>query len=122
MKTLHKLLKPLLLIIAIIALPAMILAADAAATTTDIATATALPWQLALIPILTPIIIAGVKLLAPKIPSALIPILAPILGAALDIIGSLSTGAATNIWLAAGLGLAGVGVREIVDQLKTATG
>ena len=79
-----------------------------------------LPWQLALIPVLTPLIIAGVKLLIPKIKTALIPIIAPALGLVLAVISSLTTGHELNAWLAMALGLAGVGAREIVDQLKQA--
>lgn len=105
-----------MLILAVFALafPAFALAAD---STGDVAAAST-PWQLALIPVLTPIIIAGVKWLMLKISTTLIPILAPILGMALDLILHFSTGTELNVWLAMGLGLAGVGVREVLDQLK----
>jgi len=70
-----------------------------------------------LTPILVPLIIAGMKFLAPKIPGWLLPILAPVLGIAIDALGSLATGQAGNVWMAALLGLAGVGLREAKDQL-----
>jgi len=76
---------------------------------------TTLILQLAqlLIPILVPLEIAAVKKLAPMLPSWLLPILAPILGgfqAGITGISSVGAGAV--------LGLAGVGVREAVDQGK----
>ena len=73
-----------------------------------------------LTPILVPLIIAGMKYLAPKIPGWLLPILAPVLGIAIDALGSLATGQAGNVWMAALLGLAGVGLREAKDQLGKA--
>lgn len=71
-------------------------------------------------PIAVPLLIAGVKYIAPKIPTWLLPILAPILGAVLTIITNYTAGATGNVLVAAVLGLAGVGVREIIDQLKPA--
>jgi hypothetical protein len=77
-----------------------------------------LDWSL-LIPIIVPALIALVKLVAPKIPKPLLPVIAPILGVGLEmvregIMGTQGVGAVE----AAGLGLAGVGVREVVDQAK----
>lgn len=71
-------------------------------------------------PILVPLLIAGVKQVLPKIPRSVLPVLGPILGAAIDIINHYATGAATNTWAALALGAAGVGVREIYDQVKRA--
>lgn len=71
-------------------------------------------------PIIVPLIIAGVKYIIPKIPTWLLPILAPILGAVLTIITNYAAQSSGNLVIAAILGLAGVGVREIVDQLKPA--
>lgn len=68
-------------------------------------------------PIIVPIIIAGVKLLKPNIPTWLLPVLAGPLGALVEYINHLSTGSTTNMVVAVLLGLAGVGVREVVDQL-----
>jgi hypothetical protein len=98
----------------LLTLPA--LAAEAGAPPAS--TAPAVDWAQLLIPLLTPILIAGAKLLAPKIPSTLLPIIAPILGAGLDILlhyAGMGTGGPI---LGAILGSAGVGVREIVDQLR----
>lgn len=71
-------------------------------------------------PILVPIILAGVKALLPKLPSWTIPLLAPLLGMLVDVANSLATSHATNLWAAAALGLAGVGLREIKDQVAPA--
>lgn len=76
-----------------------------------------------LIPVLAPLLIAGGKLLIPRIPRWLLPILAPLLGGALDALAAYATGGTANPVLALALGSAGVGLREIVDQLKrTAAG
>lgn len=71
-------------------------------------------------PIIVPVILAGVKALLPKLPSWTIPLLAPLLGMLVDVVNSLATAHASNLWLAAGLGLAGVGAREIKDQIAPA--
>ncbi len=75
------------------------------------------PWQL-LIPVLVPVLIAGVKWLLPKIPAVALPILAPVLGAALDIVLHYAGATGSNGLLGAVLGAAGVGLREVVDQVK----
>jgi len=77
-----------------------------------------LPWQLSLIPIFTPLIIQAVKMFVPKIPTLWLPVMAPFLGALLDVISHYSTGSNISIGTAAALGLAGVGVREVVDQIQ----
>ena len=89
-------------------------AAGLAAPASGITAENIIAW---LTPILVPLIIAGMKYLAPKIPGWLLPILAPVLGIAIDAIGSVATGQAGNVWMAALLGLAGVGLREAKDQL-----
>ncbi len=71
-----------------------------------------------LIPVLVPVLLAVGKLFVPKIPRLWLPILAPILGAAIEL---LTSGAlTTNTAWAAVLGSAGVGLREIVDQMRKA--
>jgi hypothetical protein len=74
---------------------------------------------LGVIPLLAPIIIFGVKKVFPVVPGALLPVVAPVLGVALDFLAQFA-GAESNVWLAAGAGLAGVGVREALDQTKKA--
>lgn len=69
-------------------------------------------------PIIVPIVIAGIKYLKPKIPTWLLPVLAGPLGALVEYINHLATGSSTSMVVAVLLGLAGVGVREVVDQLK----
>ena len=73
---------------------------------------------LSLIPLLVPIVVAVLKKLLPFVPGWALPILAPALGALIDWIGALATGHAANPIVAALLGSAGVGVREIYDQVK----
>ena len=80
-------------------------------------TAAAIQLAQLLIPIVVPLLIAGIKKLAPKMPSWALPILAPVLGAlsaGLSGVADPTTGAV--------LGSAGVGAREIVDQVRKASG
>jgi hypothetical protein len=92
---------------------------DPVATTTTAAGVTT-NWPLLLTPILVPVFIAGIKLLlaqfGSKLPKVWIPIAAPILGALVDLLITHTWGAGTV--MAAIAGSAGVGLREIVDQLK----
>ena len=71
--------------------------------------------------ILVPVLLAILKNLVPKIPPSYLPIAAAVLGALLDSLTSYLTGNAVNPALGAILGSAGVGLREIVDQLKNPT-
>lgn len=77
-------------------------------------------WQ-AMIPVLVPILLyllkLGIKVLQDKA-AWLLPILAPIAGGLLDASIAWSTGGTPNPVLGAILGSAGVGIREVVDQLK----
>jgi hypothetical protein len=90
-------------------------AASAAPAATQSAPALSNAW-LILIPALVPIIIAVIKLLLPRLPKVWLPILAPLLGAATEwlLSGQFSQGTL----LGAIAGAAGVGLREIVDQVK----
>jgi len=74
-------------------------------------------WQMAIV-VLVPAIIAGVKLLLPRLPRWVLPLLAPLIGVALDQLGRMTLGTDSNGWLAMVLGGAGTGLREIGDQLK----
>lgn len=69
-------------------------------------------------PVIVPLVIAGIKALKPKIPTWLLPLIAGPLGALLEYINHLVMGGNMNIAVAVLLGLAGVGVREVVDQLR----
>lgn len=72
----------------------------------------------ALIPILVPLLVWGVRSILPKIPKAALPILSPILGALLDALLAYIAGGQWSPIAGAALGAAGVGLREIVDQLN----
>jgi hypothetical protein len=69
-----------------------------------------------LIPVLVPVILALLKHFLPRLPKLWLPILAPVLGAAIEALASGEFGAGTS--LGAALGAAGVGLREILDQLR----
>ena len=73
---------------------------------------------LLVIPLVVPIVVAVGKFLIPKIPAWILPILAPAIGALIDFLGSLVTGHEANPITAAVLGSAGVGLRELYDQIK----
>lgn len=81
-------------------------------------TTAAVTWASLMIPAATPLLIAAVKALVPRIPPVLLPIAAPVIGAALQIVlnyaGMTDSGTLTGIIL----GAAGVGLREAVDQVK----
>jgi hypothetical protein len=95
----------------------------ASAATTGTSTAATSPpspnWLSALIPILVPISIAGLKLVLPKLPTWTLPaIVAPLLGTLADL--ALHYAGVPTLGPAWGaiLGSAGVGLREIQDQVK----
>lgn len=67
--------------------------------------------------VIVPMLLAGLKSLAPRVPRPWIPVLAPLLGALLDIGTYFATGI-SNPAIAALAGSAGVGIRELVDQLR----
>jgi len=74
----------------------------------------------ALIPFLVPIAIAALKAVLPLLPSWTLPVLAPLLGAGADMLIYYGSGGASvfSPIFGAVLGSAGVGVREIADQIK----
>jgi hypothetical protein len=74
-------------------------------------------WEL-MIPVLVPVIIAAVKWALPKVPAVALPILAPVLGAAMEIVLHFAGVSGSNGVLGAVLGAAGVGLREVIDQIK----
>lgn len=75
-------------------------------------------WVNVLILAVTPIIIAGIKWLMPKVPKMVLPILAPLLGIAVDQLAAFATGHQSNLVLAALLGASGLWLREAIDQAK----
>lgn len=72
----------------------------------------------ALIPVIVPLVIAGIKLGLPRLPVWTLPFIAPLLGALVGLVATLTTTHSQNPWISAVLGLAGVGLREAVDQVK----
>lgn len=77
-------------------------------------------WQILVQPmlmILVPLVISQAKRLVGA-QTWLLPIIAPILGAAADVLAHYATGVGVGTIQAMILGMAGVGLREVVDQLK----
>lgn len=73
-----------------------------------------------LTPILVPLVLAGFKKVAPSLPTWIIPVLAPVLGVLIEFINGFISNNSSNFLLAAGLGLAGVGLRELKEAVKPA--
>jgi hypothetical protein len=75
-----------------------------------------------IIPVLTPLIVTGIKKVTAAIPTNILPIVAPVIGVILGALGNalnIPGLEGVGIGEAAALGAAGVGVREIVDQNVT---
>lgn len=93
-------------------------AADAGAPSTGNPTADSiLTW---LTPLIVPVVLLGVKKITPSIPSGLIPILAPVIGVIIDLVNHFALGHASNLLVAAGAGLIGVGLREVKEAIVPA--
>lgn len=73
-----------------------------------------------LTPILVPLVLAAVKKFAPSLPGWALPLAAPVLGFLIGLINNLVASHSTNLWLAAGLGLLGVAVREVKEAVVPA--
>lgn len=116
----HTIRTSLLLLTALLALIAFAPPAFAETAATSAGDALSAPtkpnWALAVIPVATPILISLIRWAAPKTPKVALPILAPLLGATLDIVIYLAGGQTQGTLSAALLGMAGVCVREAVDQ------
>ncbi len=80
-------------------------------------TSSSAPWEL-IIPVLVPVVIAAIKWLLPKVPAVALPIVAPVLGAGLEIVLHFAGLADGNSVTGLILGAAGVGLREVLDQVK----
>jgi hypothetical protein len=79
-------------------------------------------WVLMLSSVVGALATAGVKKIAPKIPKLMLPLLATGLGTLGAYLGTMAIGDGTPFLLALGVGLANVGVREVIDQLSKTTG
>ncbi len=75
----------------------------------------------AIIPLLVPLLIMGLKLVWEKIPKWTIPLLVPILGGAADAVIAYVAGGTPNPIVGAILGSVGMNLREFIDQLKKAS-
>lgn len=73
---------------------------------------------MALVMVIPPLLIAIGKWALPKTPTVFLPIIAPALGALINWISMLAGGPDIHPVLAAALGSAGVGLREIKDQIQ----
>lgn len=90
-------------------------AGGAPAAPTDLAAT----WNL-LIVALVPLVVAGIKKVLPKIPKALLPVGATLLGVLANFLAAKAGLLSNNSWqLGALCGAAGVGLREILDQIKS---
>lgn len=87
------------------------IAADSSLPTTLIA------W---LTPVVVPLVLLGAKKLIPKLPGRALPLIAPVLGWLLGVIDNLAGAEQSNLWVAAGLGLLGVAVREVKESVAPA--
>lgn len=68
------------------------------------------------VPVLSPIVTAGIKKFGPMIPKWALPMICTGLGTLSVYITDWSVGAQTNPAAAIGLGLAGIGVREVLKH------
>jgi hypothetical protein len=73
----------------------------------------------ALLSLLGTVIVALVKVAAPKIPTKALPFIAPVATVALDYISHLSFGTDSNVWLALGAGVASIGLYELKKRVTT---
>lgn len=98
---------------------AVVLAASAAFAQGDApAPDSAQALLIGLITAATPVVIAAVKWGVPRIPTVWLPVLAPCVGAVVEVLAYAASGTGVPTWAAATAGLAGVGLRELVDQVK----
>lgn len=91
---------------------------DSAPVPPEAPVTTAMGWAALLIPLATPILIAAVKQLLPKIPRVALPVAAPLIGAVLQIVLNYAGMTDADTLTGMVLGAAGVALREAVDQVK----
>lgn len=77
-------------------------------------------WINIFTPLVTPIIVAGVKKLT-ELPKWLTPVVAIGVGALGNYLAQLSLGSPNNVWLTLALALAGIGVRELTKHVNPMT-
>ena len=99
--------------------PLAVVAADAGLVAPAAPSASPSPFT-ALIPLAVPVFIAVLKAFIPNIPGVWLPIIAPVLGAAADIVMHYASVSTLGPLWGAVMGSAGVGLRELQDQLKQA--
>lgn len=75
------------------------------------------PFQ-TFIPLLTPIVIAALKYLWPRVPKVWLPFLAPVLGALAEIAGQAAGLSGGSVLTASLMGALGVWLREAYDQAR----
>lgn len=63
------------------------------------------------------IVVAIIKVAAPKIPSTYLPFIAPIATVILDYVSHLSFGTDSNPWVALGAGIASIGLYELKKRV-----
>lgn len=97
-----------------------LLAAEAAAAATQsLQAAASSPW-LAIIPLLVPGVVALVKFFLPRVPGPWLPVIAAGIGLMLALLDHFTGSLGGNPMAVAFMGAAGVGIREIYDQVKKA--
>lgn len=74
---------------------------------------------LALIPVIVPVIVAFLKWAIQFLPSWSLPIIASALGEVINYVSGLAGGPTTSVLNGLMLGAAGVGLREVVDQVRS---
>lgn len=77
-------------------------------------------WNL-VIPLVVPLVVGALKGLLPSVPSRWLPVVAVVVGFLSDLLIASVSGVSSNPGLGAILGAAGVGVREVKDQLFRGT-
>lgn len=105
-----------LAVLSVLLLPVAVFAADAPSASAP-PTPSVSPLT-ALIPLAVPVLIALLKAFVPKIPGVALPIIAPVLGAVADIALHYAGVSTLGPLWGMVLGSAGVGLRELQDQLK----
>lgn len=113
----NKVMKFALVFLALVFVTAASLFAAEAVTGEPVAAPVAqtVKWWVLVIPIAVPLVLGIAKSFVPKIPGWMLPVLAPLMGAAADYFASGTFGQGTAMGVIAGS--AGVGVRELADQI-----